>query len=80
MLCFTINDRLIGRGVVSRATGYNIALYASIVMSAGPAEVKADWTGILNSTKIVRTQVVRRSFLCRLFCEGEAIIYLLSFV
>ncbi|KAL8623853.1 hypothetical protein ACOMHN_002181 [Nucella lapillus] len=56
VLCFTIDKRLIGRGVVSRATGYNTALYASIVISAGPAEVKVDWTGILNSTKIVRTQ------------------------
>ena len=65
VLCFTTNDRLIGRGVVSRATGCNIALYASIVMSAGPATVKADWTGILNSTKIVRTQV-RRPFIFQL--------------
>ncbi|XP_070180872.1 uncharacterized protein [Littorina saxatilis] len=55
VLCFTINERLIGRGVVSRATGCNTAMYASIVMSAGPAQVKADWTGILNSTKIDRT-------------------------
>ncbi|XP_076441960.1 uncharacterized protein LOC143280992 [Babylonia areolata] len=56
VLCFTVNERLIGRGVVSRATGCNLAIYASIVISAGPAEVKADWTGILNSTKIVRTR------------------------
>ncbi|KAK7492337.1 hypothetical protein BaRGS_00016434, partial [Batillaria attramentaria] len=50
------NSRLIGRGVVSRATGCSTAIYASIVISAGPAEVKVDWTGILNSTKIVRQQ------------------------
>lgn len=56
VVCFTIDDRLIGRGVVSRATGCSTAIYASIVISAGPAEVKVDWTGILNSTKIVRQQ------------------------
>lgn len=57
MLCFTIDDRLIGRGVVARATGLNSALYASIVISAGPAEIKVNWSGILNSTTLKREQV-----------------------
>ncbi|XP_025105305.1 uncharacterized protein LOC112570854 [Pomacea canaliculata] len=56
VLCFTIDDRLIGRGVVARATGLNSALYASIVISAGPAEIKVNWSGILNSTTLKREQ------------------------